>query len=85
MCDICHNRKGNSLYQYPKKSLDRNNLLYPVKDKYDICDYNPKIFMSQGWMNDDIIVELFMNASHVETFKFNNILFSKIKDSNVLL
>ena len=41
--------------------------------------------MSLSWIIDDIIIKLSINAEHKEKIKFRNNLFSKIKDSNVLM
>ena len=42
--------------------MDVNQILYPVKEKYDMYDYNPKMYMSLGWMTDEIIIDLFINT-----------------------
>ena len=39
-----------------------NPIIYPLKQKY-ICDYNPRCFMSSGFMFDDIIMNMIRNKS----------------------
>ena len=38
-------------------------IIYSVKEKFEVCDYNPQCFISMGWIIYDIIVDLFMNVS----------------------
>ena len=77
LCDMCHNRKVNinnlfSTFTYETSSksknidFDVNQIIYPVKEKFEVCGYNPRCFVSLGCIIDYIIMELLMNLSHKE-------------------
>ena len=56
-----------------------------LREKFEVCDYNPQCFTSLCWIIDDVIMDSFINAAHIERIKFKNNFFSKIQDSNILL
>ena len=58
---------------------DGNLLLFPVKEKYGMCSYNPKYFMSIGRIIDDIIMNLFINKAHGKTSSFTMTCLPKLK------
>ena len=58
--------------------------LSPIKQK-DMCNYNPKCFMSGGLILDNTIVNiLFETVEQINNSVINN-LFDKIKDDEICL
>ena len=51
----------------------------PIKHE-DMCDYNPKCFMSGGLILDDIIMNILSETSVQEMSSVKIIYFAKIKD-----
>ena len=65
---MLHNRKGKNKHVFSiftnktslKKeniSLNREQLIYPVKDKFEVCDYSHKFLILLGWIIYDIIMD----------------------------
>ena len=60
------------------------DIIFPIK-KEDICDYNPRCFMSSGLMLDDIIMDLFTDITKQKMDSVKKDLFSKIQDDTIYL
>ena len=60
------------------------DIIFPIKQG-DICDYNPRCFMSSGLMLDEIIVNLFTDITKQTTDSVKKDLFSKIQDNRSYL
>ena len=54
-------------------------LIFPIKHG-DICDYNPRYFISSGLIIDDIIMDLFSDITEQKKD-----LFTKINDDEIYL
>ena len=94
LCTMCKNRKGKRKHILSKfsnetspksKSIAFNGkqLIYPVKESFEVCDYNPKYFMLLGWMIDKISMDLFMNAAHIWKISLTITCFPKSKSSTL--
>ena len=75
---------NNSTQKPINIALDRNQLLYPVKEKDEMCDYNKKRVMSLGLIIDDIIMDSFMNAAYEEKSSLTITCFPKYKKEMLL-
>ena len=60
------------------------DIIFPIKQE-DICDYNPRYFMSSGLKLDDIIMNLFTDIKKQTTDSVKKDLFSKIQDDTIYL
>ena len=58
------------------------DFILPIKQE-DICDYNPRCFMSSELMLDDIIMNLFSDITKQTTNSVKEDLFSKIQDGTI--
>ena len=65
--------------------FDGNQLIYPVKTKFEVCYDIPECFMSLGWIINNIIMNIFTSTALIDKIKFNKNLFTKITDGNVLM
>ena len=59
-------------------------IIFPFKQE-NICDYNPRCFMSSGLILDDIIMNLFTDITKQKTYSVKKHLFSKIHDDTIYL
>ena len=60
------------------------DIIITIKQE-DICDYNPRCFVSSGLMLDEIIMNLFSDIKKQTTDSVKKDLFSKIQDDTIYL
>ena len=64
--------------------LCTRDIIFPIKQE-DICDYNPRCFMSSGLIRVDIIMNLFADITKQTKDSVKKDLFSKIRDDTIYL
>ena len=64
--------------------LCTRDIIFPIKQE-DICDYNPRCFMSSGLIRVDIIMNLFTDITKQTKDSVKKDLFSKIRDDTIYL
>ena len=67
-----------------KKKLCPIDYIFPIKYE-EICDYNPRCFMSSGLMLEEIIMNLFTYCTLQIMGSVKKDLFSKIQDDAIHL
>ena len=60
------------------------DIIFPIKQE-DICDYNPRCFMSSGLMIDNTIMNLFKYSTKQTMDSVKKDIFSKIQDDTIYL
>ena len=70
----------------PPENFQRNkrDFIFPIKQE-DICDYNPRCFVSSQLMLGNIIINVFLYIIEQTTYSVKKVLFSKIQDDEIYL
>ena len=88
-------QKGGGIYLHalclttnvlPPENFQRNkrDFIFPIKQE-DICDYNPRCFVSSQLMLGNIIINVFLYIIEQTTYSVKKVLFSKIQHDRMYL